>query len=517
MKKIKKLSGKIKKTFLGWITFFRENLNKRHLIVVVILVAVLWYGKFLPEVEKVEINKKVSYQTQEGIMLPNITDKKPELIMQNVLRSEKGDFYRIYFDAKADSDETVYVKLRDDMNREEEVQSFSIMGPEDKSSDNQLKRYEIIFESSYFFDELIFYKKDTNVNKDRSDWDEGSVYIHNVKVSRLDIDSQADIGNIIPITVGKSEIIEGEHLKTGYSVNFKKRLSRKNEKVRQFFVSDWNYLTGVNVNLDVVGDGGNGKYYARLGQLNRESRKVEVLREIKFSADEIEKYYYRNGSCFFRFDVVLTKGATYYVEIVNKDVEVDEENYVSLRNISNKNNDYFSIDVARALESDDGVVILNGSKIEDYGSRMTYYYDAQRSWSEALNIYDFKGDMFFDGEDNILANKLREGNYYTYKVDTIYPFEKMRIKARQKKSKEDVRVIFEYSFDNTNWKVIQGSRKNDKSPFEYDLIIDSENKESNVVYFRVSYVGNKNKKSRSFGLSEFNINALLLKKDNSVK
>ena len=43
-----------------------------------------------------------------------------------------------------------------------------------------------------------------------------------------------------------------------------------------------------------------------------------------------------------------------------------------------------------------------------------------------LNIHDFNGKLSFNSEENLVVNRLRKGNYFTYKIDTVFPFSKMR-------------------------------------------------------------------------------------------
>ncbi|MFC1637892.1 hypothetical protein ACFL2R_00565, partial [Patescibacteria group bacterium] len=494
--------------------FAKDSFKINHLVAIVVFGVIIFYGLFFDEVEKTEWNKKASYQSGVALESPNLTNDNPELVFGDILNSEEDDLYRLSFRAKADSDEMIGLKLKGKMGDEVEVESFSVKGPDSIKDVPESEYYEVIFSTNSNFNEVIFYKENIKDKKDIMKWDEGNVYVYDVRIVRLDLEKREAVDQILPTMIGENNISTNELLEAGHELDFSRRLSKKNGKVRQIFTAEWNSLLGVEINLDKVGKGGVGKYALKISHLDEDNRKVKMLKEFSFSTKSLKKYRQKNGMYYFDLNVPVLRGQSYYFEISNDNVKVDSDNYLAVNKISGSKNAYFSVDVMRFLETEDGDIVLRGARIEDFGSRLEYSYVSQRNIEEILNAYDFKGKLFFDAEDRLMANKLKTGNYFTYKINTIYPFSKMIVSAEQKKSQQDRNVQFEYSFDNKNWKKIKGDRDGKKSPIRYNAVIAPNNEISRVVYFRNIYTGSKKKKTRSFGLTDFEVNALLIRPEN---
>ncbi|OGI22346.1 MAG: hypothetical protein A2808_01120 [Candidatus Moranbacteria bacterium RIFCSPHIGHO2_01_FULL_55_24] len=150
---------------------------------------------------------------------------------------------------------------------------------------------------------------------------------------------------------------------------------------------------------------------------------------------------------------------------------------------------------------------IERARLEDIGGAYLYTYSYQNKEIDYQNLFDSSGTVHFDDDDRIVVGEGKRSEFFTYKFDTFYPFEKFVFQAVQdgKSSKE---LHLEYSFDNSFWREISyAQEKGDHQ--EFFLTIHGNQKEK-TVYIRTTYDGDE-KKKKTFGLAEFSVMATIQK------
>ncbi len=167
----------------------------------------------------------------------------------------------------------------------------------------------------------------------------------------------------------------------------------------------------------------------------------------------------------------------------------------------------FVVSIVPSSENELANRLLTGAKVEDMGSVVLYTYATQKVTTDFSDLEDVSGGVKFDKKNGLVRGDAKPGTMFTYKLDTVYPFQTLRVQAKQTGNKEN-QVRLEYSFDKNSWKDV-ASVQDKGEPRMFDDVISAASEGSgSVVYFRVSYSGEKDKKD-TFGLDSFRVTALL--------
>ena len=500
--------------------FLKQNI--KYIAVAVILIAVFFLGENLtPEEALVCENAKLK---KENIFKKEaeIGAKDSSYELKNSLHSYQGDYYRLIFNSWADSDTKLKIKLASAMGGEFEVGSVDL----EESSQNKKGAFkEFLFKTDGLYNSLVF-EKDDHGNS-------AEVFVKNVKISRLNVRNEKELADLKPVIIGDTATGVCAQEQTEESTQSFPQLKSRNTSVGQIFKADRDYLSGVELDVVKIGSGGLGNYRLELRKVSDEegnwvvNSKVEAYME--FSAEDLEDYSQKDGTEIFPLGGFLEKGRHYLVALNNSAVKTNLFNYLEIKGSSNDDayadgkavvykrgkvrnvggDLYFRIYGAKYVFSDGGR-ILTGAAIEDLGGGVGIYtYKAKNNVTDFLDLYSYTDsrDGFplvrYNCYEGVVSGSPEKDAEYVYKINTIYPFKKLRLSAEQMYVGWHKVKIY-YSYDNKKWTDILPVRDNDDFTQIFSEIIEG-NGTQNEIYFKVTYDRDDEKDIKLFGLRNFSV------------
>lgn len=489
--------------------FLKENL--KYFIAAAVLLVVIVYSGFVPRVEKISENKN---SFKEKVVVEADLDKDNQVrVYKNILNSKSGDFYRLTFKANSLEDEEISVFIISETGKKKELGRVKI------SKENKDKNFELIFNTEDSFRDVVFERiidteaKNENVNN----WENNEIYLSQVNVSRLNIENQDEVSNL------EKTIFGDESKETVYLLSRQRNfdLSKKNKKFCKSFDSSGGLLSSVVINFDQVGDGG-GVYKLEIrDQVGESNIDGKLIEKVNFTpkdlADKLQKDY---NNYKFNLPLKLKEDKKYFFCINNEKASTDISNYLKVNALEGKDipkDSIMGLEINKPFISHNKE-LSNNARIEDLGKYLVYSYKNSRKEMDVLDVYEQKGDTKFDEKNELIVNKMKKGNYTTYKVDTIYPFHELRLELNKLKDKKR-RDELSYSFDNSNWhkiengvdRRIEGVDGKKREIQIYDVIIDNNEENNTEFYVRIKCVKSSSSNEKVFGLNDLEITAKLKK------
>lgn len=165
-------------------------------------------------------------------------------------------------------------------------------------------------------------------------------------------------------------------------------------------------------------------------------------------------------------------------------------------------------DVATAASHDGD--LLQYARVEDLGGTLFYEFSLMGKRSDYTNIFTASKSVHFDKKKQLVVGSKKMDEFFIYKFDTLFPFDRFALKAEQTgKAPHELRL--EYSLDESSWHPVASTQEEGK-PEKFSVFIPGDLK-SQVVYVRVSYNGEE-KKTGTFSLQKLSVNAAMTKKIN---
>lgn len=149
---------------------------------------------------------------------------------------------------------------------------------------------------------------------------------------------------------------------------------------------------------------------------------------------------------------------------------------------------------------------LPQAKIEDLGGSYSYDFSLQGSAIDFQTLYEVSNSIRFDETEGLVIGSKKEGEYFTYKVDTLYPLQEAFIRAEQF-GDAPKQLLVEYSFDDKKWQEVPYTQK-EKGPQIFSGVLKGEG--SRFLYIRVRYNAEE-KRSGIFALDSLSLKAFLKK------
>lgn len=488
-------------------SFFRENI--RYFVAGAVFIVVIVYSGFIPRVEEIEDNKDLSGEDLEEIRKADLDRNNLSKIYSNILNSKKDDFYRLTFEAKSLEDEKILVSITSQTGNKKEIGEVELL-KEDKE-----KTFELIFDTDDYFRDVIFERvKDDDFAQEMigDRWDDNEIYLSQVNISRLIVDDLEEALGLEATVFGNAGT------ETIYLLSKEKSydLSKKNKNFCRLFDFSGGFFSSVTINLDQIGNGGEGKYKLEIRNPEEGNNVAGKLVEKKrFNIKDLAEKSEKDNNYRFDLPLELKDGKKYFVCINNERVDVDENNFLRINYIEGKKipkKSIFGLETKKLLVLNERYV-SNNAKIEDLGEYKIYEYKKSGKEIDILDIYEQQGDVEFDEESGIITNKMKEGDYLIYKIDTVYPFQELRLEIEKTKDSKG-RVKLEYSFDNKNWTEITPKNEEDLEDFRkefmsYDFAIKNDNEDNTEFYVRASCLESSKSKKSVFGLENLEITARL--------
>jgi hypothetical protein len=489
-------------------SFFKKNI--RYFIVGAVFIVVIVYSGFIPRVEEIEGNKDLFGEDLEEVRKADLDKNNLSKIYSNILNSKKDDFYRLVFKGESLEDEKILVSIISQTGNKKEIGEIELLKEDDE------KTFELIFDTDDYFRDVIFERArddDSAQEMIGDNWDDNEIYLSQINISRLNVDSLEEAQNLEKTILGNAAE------ETIYLLSKEKNydLSKSKKNFCRPFNFSGGILSSVIINFSQVGNGGAGEYKLEIrdpGEGNNVIGKlIEKKRfEVKDLAEKSDDDNYK-----FDFPLKLEEEKKYFICINNERVEVDEDNFLRVNYIKGEktpDDSMIGLEIKKPFIADDKY-LSNNAKIEDLGEYGIYEYKKSGKEIDILDIYEQQGDVEFDEKSGIIMNKMKEGNYLTYKIDTIYPFQDLRLEIEKMKDNKG-HVKLEYSFDNKNWIEIMPENEEDLENFrkefmDYNLAIKNDDEDNTELYVRASCLESFKSKKSVFGLENLEITARLEK------
>lgn len=447
------------KTFLGKI-----NENQRYIWAFLALLVTFSISKSFPA-EIITSESCQNGKCQAVLEEPSISPKNPKYYINDIFSSEPDKFYRLTFRERSNQETILLMKATNPLDEEEIIGEIGLK----KSYGNNF--HELIFSTS---------GKSTDILFEKAGVDGAEILISDVRISRLNISNKSEISNLKKTiaTESSSYVLSQKQEKNDYAFN---QLIEPKLIFGEVFKNDLDFITEIELDLDIVkqGDGGGEKFKLTLREADFDGITPEVksksLAELKFSFDGIEQYRQENGKFKFPIFARVKKDSYYFIGLENDRVEVNKFNHILVRGTKN---DSSYMDGATAVKKDSqsypalGDIyfkvfgtnfdkyadkrILSGTTIEDLGKGTGMFkFRPTGTRMALLDIYEQSAEISFDDNKKVLIGKndpLSE-NYFTYKFETIFPFEEFRLTA-DKENPDWSKVKIFYSLDNSDWKEV---------------------------------------------------------------
>ena len=232
----------------------------------------------------------------------------------------------------------------------------------------------------------------------------------------------------------------------------------------------------------------------------------------------------------------IEKGKIYFVGISNTEVKFNVFNTLTIysngagidgkivssvkgKTSEKTGNLYLKVYGAAYIEAGDEKV-LTGAKIFDNGDKTgRYVYEQKGNFSDYLDLYQsaikVSNSIFYDSVQNGISAKGENDNAFIYKIDTIYPFKKLKLEADQPGGDFTNSLVY-YSFDNVNWLEIKNDSEKDMTTQDRDMdrfqgLLQGDGN-TKIVYIKVTYDKEdaREKTIHLFGLKNLKVNAQLI-------
>lgn len=447
---------------------FQENLAYIWAILIILLVFLI-NNVFPAEIITSEVCRNNNCKGVAGFS--NLSAGNPVYYVNDVFKSESGKYYRMTFWEKSDSDSKVKVKIATTLSKEKELDVIEF----NKNETETLK--EVLFTANGEYSDIIFEKNNRN--------DKANIFIEDIRISKLDISSEKEFSRLRPVISGETSFDVEDQKQLGDSNSYS-QLSQPDIILGQIFKPQISFMTGVDLDLDVIkqNNGGGKSYRLELRQADFSGGVPEivgkVLRYLEFSPEDIEKYRKEDGKFHFPLPSHLDTDKYYFIGINNDKFHVDKFDF--LRPKGNRDEDgykegsvvikksgqtylvpgdlYFVI-YGSDFSEYEGTKILSKTTIEDIGmDKGLFRFQSSGNVYDLADIDSSTSDVDFDYEKESVFGTATTKNesYYIYKLETVFPARKINVYA----NKADLDwndVSLSYSGDGKKWEEIPSEKE----------------------------------------------------------
>jgi hypothetical protein len=503
MEKIQKL---LREQIVRLLTLFKKS--PRYIAVAGIFLLTVFYNLAIavpPESPDVEKDVEQALSVRSGTV--DIDREHPVKRYDERILSRKGDWYRVGLVAQSlDEDESLRISLVSSVGKTMRIGSVELR------KDDGENYFEFVIAADGSYEDIVVEKVREESDEDR--WRGGRVRLSDVFVSRLGVSGEADdVKRLQPTIFGEKNVQSLGMIMTGLNgrSDVKPPSNAHFIQGQTFAVSDDAYTLFVTMRIKQVGSAANGKYRLELRPYDSVTEKVgdEVLSKASFSAKDLKSVIDTDGSYRFDLPYRLEADKSYFLgvsdEYVKPGKRIQLEAFRNNADAPSVGQRYFEVSAVKRGVSQVGDPLTH-AMIEDLGTSFRYRYHSNHTVTDMMDLFETSGKVSFDNESSAVIGKESAGVFFTYKIDTVHPFDDFRMEATQM-GNDDNHIRVEYSFDNVFWKEIPVIRTDNALSFDELLRGD---KRASAVYVRVSYAGS-NDGSGAFGLSDFRVTATMPK------
>ena len=513
-----------------------------YIIVVFLFVFAFVFGKNMVELtpEQLQLRELLYAQQRADSKLYTVSSSQKDLEIKNFFPIQKGQCGRLVFGlrnlpTKNSDGVSSYEKSQVRVSLTNDFAEKQDLGLSDLKGDMFVENKEINVCANTDFSNLILAKEGEDTSSSFETSNVAFIPLASGKTNLSDLQPSIYGNTDLADVVYDSEIKASEAVDT---LSF----TRRNQLIGQTFEANSTMISGVDIKLEFSGEGGTGNYYLELREADYKNGKVSL------SPDRIAYFGFNKNSADRELKIdegvyhiplaaKVEKGKSYFVGINNLEVkfnilntlklysgdsDVDHGKIITSINERSKQKSgqlYLKVYGAEYAEAG-GEKVLTGARIIDNGDGTgTYSYDQKGEVTDYLDLYqvisDKNSSVFYDNIQGGISGKDEEGTAFVYKINTLHPFLKMRVEAKQPNGLF-VKPLIYYSFDNINWTEIKNDLAvNDPisqaDPARFDQSLQG-NGILKTVYLKVAYDRDdaKEKKMHLFGLNSLKISASLL-------
>lgn len=475
--------------------YFQRN-QQYFYVGLIFIVALIFHFITAPLENKKDVKgSKDSVSTRS----PDLDQRHGEKQYKNVFQSLPGDVFRIGIMVSTDETEKVEIFARSSLDRITKVGEWELS----PSPSGEYK--ELIFSTAYRYEDIVLRLRDTKTVEEEA-WDSSGVYIHSFFLSRIETRNSYELRNLQPTLFGISTVSERSLLVE------KKKSATDNS--RWIFRAEEDYIQSLEFFGEVRSHEGQ-LYDFEISRLDPETGEKlgKVLQNESFIVDELEDLRVSSGNYQLPFAFPLRSGEWYVVELVLQKPTDHEDLSVNPSIIFDANTHDFVdsgeiiIHTGEYTKEISGRSILDRARLEDLGQERSYSFMLHHEGVDYTNLYDASSSIVFDQKKNLILGSQKNGEFFSYKFDTIYPFDQFVLHAVQK-GNDEREIKLEYSFDNAFWKEVNFNQEKG-GPQRFFLSFPG-NEVDHTVFVRASYNG-EDMKSGFFALDELSVNASIPK------
>ncbi len=486
MESIRNISWKQLRSFLDH--------NQKHVLVGFVFLIFILYGlviqKYIP---LSDFDSSGRFPDQNSW---DITRENREKIYENVLQGQAGDWYRVGIATRANTATRMNVFLHSSFDDMTPVGSFNL----EQSTDFKYHEMTLQIPKDTIFTDVLFVLPDDGNEAPFF----GGVKFSEIFVSRLAVQNKLEADRLKPTLMGNIVHDVRVAVKNLPFVN-------PNSIFESNFIAEHDFIDGIVLNAkEKINNRG---YIIELRErvVKGSNENSVAVRKVILKPGELESLRDEKGYQVINFSVLLKKGKEYFFDIrgigrLSREIEL--MSVKELNNSTEEENGDVALVFGRNVNVDSSQELLSGAKVEDSGSGLYYTYSFQKGKSDYFDLYDIGEGVKYDPSKRMVVGPLQKGVYFTYKFNTVYPFEKIRLIARQVRD-EEKEIKVEYSLDKKNWREIPTTEIDGGLP-GYKLTLQGLRYQTEI-YMRTTFVG-VNKKTGVFALDKLSVQAKLIKK-----
>jgi hypothetical protein len=473
-----------------------ENFLKkyqRYLLVVLVFLGTIFLHYFTvsPEIEDNNNDSEEEVSTKN----PDLDGKRREKHYQEIFQSLPGDTFRVGALMTSKKQEVVEIFVGSPLEELNKIGEWELS----PSLNGEYK--ELVFRTDRRYENVTLRLKDSRLVAEE-EWGDSVVHIRSFFVSRVDARNDFEVKNLEPTLFGVSVAYQ--------EILFSEKKETSSDASMWIFQSQGDFLKAIEFSGEASGYG-RQPYIFELSAWNQEKKEKEakVLQRKVFVLDELRDLQVESGNYQIPFLSPLNSGQWYVVTFF-REAPKDKEGLFSITSLATDiNPDSYTesgdllLYMSRRATGKNGRGILDQARLEDTGKGYMYFFELQNEEVDYVNLYDASSGIVFDQKKRMVSGKQKNGGFFSYKFDTIYPFDRFVLNATQK-GDDEKEIKLEYSFDNTLWKEVSFTQDKGSSQ-RFSLILPG-NRVEHVVYVRVGYNGEE-KKSGFFALEALSVNA----------
>lgn len=501
----------------------------RYLIILLLFAVSFIFGKNIPTEFKDQGDVQQAQKLENLIQgVYEISAKDSSIEIDKLINATSGESYRLLLDVDVRNDltqisktEELQLNLLSDTGDATEEETF-------KLSENQISHgLESLFVCKHPVKVLQFVKKDVTKSS--------VITLSNITLSRLNVESTKELTNLKPTIYGgtvtdRITIENNQPSSKGFTFN------RKNQLIGQVFTAPEELLSGIDLNLEIIGSGGLGNYFLEVRQIEEKDGKpiigLDRMAYYYFDTTKLLDLKYAKNSYHFPIAAKLTTGKKYFIGLNNEQVHFGIYDNIRLHYADGNTNGYgIKINGKRSASLNSfffrlyGVdqvklnsqPLLTSSSIEDLGAGIGHYhYRASRKNTDFIDV-DWSSSLvgnptvYYDNVTAGISAEVENGNQFGYHFIFNHRLDKLKFKL-SRTGGDGYLPIVAYSLDQKNWDEVHFAK--DALTGEYQSGIEqnvSGNGLTTEFYLKISYEKTSELSSSNlFGIKDLELNADLL-------